>query len=81
LSDLDETGPGLVDTFATGIEANVGRAQKAGESVAGAAQPEGESTQDFAAGRTIENRLFIDGREVTRGTEQYRNDETTRRGL
>lgn len=73
LSNL--TGEGLVETYSTGITSNIGRVASASEDVASAADPDG-----FAAGRTIETRLFVDGREVNRGTERFRDDETSRRG-
>ncbi len=69
LSDLDETGPGLVDTFANGIgaETSESREKKVGVSRAIA------RNQD----RTV---ISIDGREVERATQSYRDNGTDLRG-
>jgi len=75
LSDLDQTGPGLVDTFAGGIEANVGTVESAGDSLGQAADPAGVPSQ---AGGDVS--VFISGRQVEDGTAQYRDDAVLNRG-
>lgn len=78
LSDLDEAGPGMVDTFASGIQANVGQAAGASESLAESSDPTtsgagvGQATRDIS--------VFIDGRQAERGTRNYRDSSTLRRG-
>lgn len=74
LSDLDQTGPGMVDTFAGGINNQTS-----------ATKPVSDRTMDqrasAAIGRT-DNRtiISIDGREVERATETYRDNGTDLRG-
>lgn len=74
LSDLDQTGPGMVDTFASGINNQTS-----------ATKPVSDRTMDqrasAAIGRT-DNRtiISIDGREVERATETYRDNGTDLRG-
>lgn len=75
LSDLDKSGPGLVNTLSSGMTDSVGQAQSAANDVASAADPEG-----FGANRDQKIQLFIDGREASRGTERFRDDSTSRRG-
>lgn len=76
LSDLDETGPGLVNTFAAGINANVGTATSAANNLAGGVDP----AQSVIAGDSSRTVISIDGREVERSTQTYRDDGTDLRG-
>jgi polyhydroxyalkanoate synthesis regulator phasin len=73
LSDLDETGPGLVDTFIGGIDSGqlrVGLNGEGDETNAGAALSRQE-------GRTV---IEIEGRQVERATRDFRSDGTDLRG-
>jgi len=73
LSDLDETGPGLVDTFIGGIDSGqlrVGLNADGDETNAGTALARQE-------GRTI---IEIEGRQVERATRDFRSDGTDLRG-
>jgi len=73
LSDLDETGPGLVDTFIGGIDSGqlrVGLNGEGDETNAGAALARQE-------GRTV---IEIEGRQVERATRDFRSDGTDLRG-
>jgi archaellum component FlaC len=76
LSDLGETGPGLVNTFASGIDNNVGTIKQSSEGLAEGAQP-AASALDRQGGRTI---LEIEGRQVERATRDFRSDGTDLRG-
>jgi phage-related protein len=76
LSNLDETGPGLVNTFAAGINANVGTATSAANNLAGGVDP----AQSVIAGDSSRTVISIDGREVERSTQTYRDDGTDLRG-
>jgi len=74
LSDIDESGPGMVDTFESGIS-NQTRLTK----------PVGDRTMDqrasAAIGRTDRRTVIsIDGREVERATQSYRDNGTDLRG-
>lgn len=74
LSDLDEVGPGMVDTITDGVNSQTS-----------ATKPVSDRTMDqrasAAIGRT-DNRtiISIDGREVERATETYRDNGTDLRG-
>jgi phage-related protein len=73
LSDLDETGPGLVDTFIGGIDSGqlrVGLNAGEDETNAGTALARQE-------GRTV---IEIEGRQVERATRDFRSDGTDLRG-
>lgn len=50
LADLDDAGPGLVDTLASGMEASTPRVERASGRVATAAQPDAEGGGQAAAG-------------------------------
>lgn len=50
LSDLDDAGPGLVDTLASGMEASTPRVERASGRVATAAQPDADGGGQAAAG-------------------------------
>jgi phage-related minor tail protein len=76
LSDLGETGPGLVNTFAAGIDNNVGTIKRSSEGLAEDAQP-AASALDRQGGKTI---LEIEGRQVERATRDFRSDGTDLRG-
>jgi len=76
LSDLDETGPGLVNTFAAGINANVGTATAAANNLAGGVDP----AQSALAGDDSRTVISIDGREVERATQSFRDNGTDLRG-
>lgn len=75
LSNLDESGPGLVNTLSRGMTNNVGQAESAASQVAGGADPSG-----FGANRSKAPRVFLDGREVSRGTSRYRDEGISRQG-
>jgi hypothetical protein len=75
LSDLDESGPGLVQTLSRGMTANIGQAQSAASEVAAGADPSG-----FGAQRSRAPSIILDGREVSRGTSRYRDDGISRQG-
>ena len=76
LSDLDETGPGLVNTFAAGINANLGTATGAANNLAGGVDP----AQSALAGDSSRTVISIDGREVERATQSFRDNGTDLRG-
>lgn len=74
LSDLDQTGPGMVDTFASGINNQTS-----------ATKPVSDKTLDQRASRAIGRSndrtvISIDGREVERATQSYRDNGTDLRG-
>jgi len=75
LSDLDQTGPGLVDTFAGGIEANVGTVESAGDALGQAADPSGIPAQS-----STNLSVFLSGRQAESATAQYRDDAVLNRG-
>lgn len=80
LSDLDKSGPGMVETFASGIEANVGRAGEAASGLAGAAD-EGTEGGGFTADRGPTNvDVSMDGRRLTQQDSRYRRNGTAQRG-
>lgn len=73
LSDFDQAGPTLVETFAKGIQSSVSTAQGAANDVA--------SSGGGGTGNPLNNpRVFIDGRDITQESGRYRRDETSRRG-
>jgi len=77
LSDLDQTGPALIDEFAGGIRQRSGEVS---EATGGAMRSsEGDSTR-LPRPRNQTTKLFIDGREAGRGTQSERFDESARRG-
>jgi hypothetical protein len=75
LSDLDQAGPGLVDTFSAGIDANLPTIQQSASNTAEAAEPSGRLN-------TANNFSFnIDGRELNERTGRFDRDKTARRGI
>ena len=77
LSDLDQTGPGFVETVASGIESNVSRAGEAASSAASAMSGGGGFSADRGSGETT---LKMDGRKLVQNDGRYRRDGTARRG-
>jgi ABC-type transporter Mla subunit MlaD len=77
LSDLDETGPGMVDTFSAGVSDSVGRID--GGLVDGDPNTGGNAGAAIARnnGRTV---IEIEGRQVERATRDFRSDGTDLRG-
>jgi len=74
LSDIDESGPGMVDTFESGISNQTSLTK-----------PVSDRTMDqrasAAIGRTDRRTVIsIDGREVERATQSYRDNGTDLRG-
>lgn len=86
LSTIDESGPALVDEFASGIDANASRLESAASSLAGAADPTNQNPRranaagGFMAQRETSPTILVDGRDITQSTGRYRRDETSRRG-
>lgn len=78
LSDLDDSGPGLIDEFAGGIEANVGRMERAGRAAAKATD-EGASVP-FSAGGSGSGDIYLDGKKINQNQARYRDDGVSRRG-
>jgi hypothetical protein len=78
LSNLDESGPGLVETFADGISANVGTAANAASDLASASDPGGGG--GFRANRSSDVMISLDGRLLNDQQGRYRDDETAVRG-
>jgi len=79
LSDIDKSGPGLVDTFASGITSNLGQLESAGNQAADAADGRGQGGS-LPGGSSSSTKVFLNGREVGRGTNSERFDESARRG-
>jgi len=78
LSDIDKSGPGLVNEFASGISANVSQVEQAASDMAsGAASP--TDPTGFRASRTEQPIINLDGRRVSRQDSRYRADPLSRR--
>jgi phage-related protein len=77
LSDLDETGTGLVDTFSAGVSDGLGRV--GGGLVDGDPNTGGNASAAIARSndKTI---IEIEGRQVERATRDFRSDGTDLRG-
>jgi len=76
LSDLDQTGPALINEFATGINSE----RKQATSATGSAMGSSGGNSRLPRARNTTTKLFIDGREAGRGTQKERFDESARRG-
>lgn len=75
LSDLDQTGPGLIDEFAWGIEASTPRVSRAAAGASGTA-----SDAAFAASRDQTPQIFLDERRVDDNQIRYRRGRISQRG-
>jgi len=75
LSDLDETGPGMVETFSSGVSDSIGRID--GGMVDGDPNTGASRALARTSNRTV---ISIDGREVERATKTYRDNGTDLRG-
>lgn len=75
LSNIDQSGPGLVNTFAQGISGNTSTVANAANDMAGSVGTGGSVSSPLR-----ENRIYMDGRDVTAENGRYRRDETSRRG-
>lgn len=75
LSDLDETGPGMVDTFSNSVSNSFGRID------GGMVDGDPNTGASRALARTSnKTTISIDGREVERTTKSYRDNGTDLRG-
>jgi len=79
LSDLDKTGPGLVDEFAGGITSSLGTIGNAGQQAANAADGRGGG-RTLPGSQTTTTQVFLNGRQIGQGTSGERFDESARRG-
>jgi hypothetical protein len=80
LSDLDETGPALVETFADGMAGGVGRVRSAAVDVAGAADNGGDGGDTVRVSTSAPD-ILLDGRKIERRTGRVGRDDTARRGI
>jgi len=80
LSDLDEAGPGLVNTLSDGIEAELPTATATADDLAGAIA-QGDTNAAIPRGGAGQTVLSIDGRELDESTGRFGEDKLTRRGV
>jgi hypothetical protein len=80
LSDLNETGPAFVETFADGMAGGIGRVRSSAVQVAGAADDGGDDSSNVRVSTSAPD-IFLDGREISRSTGRIGRDDTAKRGL